>query len=74
MGEINDIAIVGAINDILKYDVSLMFTKVNGIFYVTLTWLGKDSGGNTAMGTAKGSDPKLYTALSSAYQDMTKDI
>jgi len=70
MGEVNDIAIVGALNDILKYNASLMATKINGVFHVTLTWLGKDPQGNTAMGVAKGADAKLYLALSEAYADM----
>ena len=70
MGEVNDIAVVGIINDILKYDVSLMFSKVNGSFHVILTWIGKLPDGTSAMGTAMGSDEQLYLALSSAYQTM----
>ena len=70
MGEVTDIAIVGVINDILKYDVSLMFTNVNQVFYVTLTWIGPYPDGSTAMGTARGANAKLYLALSAAYKDM----
>ena len=70
MGEINDIAIVGIINDILKYEVSLMFTKVHGVFHVTLTWIGATTDGNSAMGIARGTDKKLYFALSTAYKAM----
>lgn len=72
MGEINDIAIVGVINDILKFDVSLMITKIKGLHHVTITWIGKMPDGNTAMGTARGSDERLYYALSAAYREMNK--
>lgn len=71
MGEVNDIAVVAIINDILKYDVSLMFTKIENKYHVTLTWLGKFSNGSTGMGIVSGCDAKLYYALSDAYRDMT---
>ena len=74
MGEVHDIAVVGIINDILKYDVSLMFTHVKGVYHVTLTWLGKLPDGTTGMGTAQGSNEKLYLALSGAYKDMIRPM
>lgn len=72
MGKVHDIAVVAVLNDILSYDVSLMFTKVDDVFHVTLTWLGELPDGTTGMGTARGSDEKLYHALSDAYKDMIK--
>jgi hypothetical protein len=69
MGKVNDIAIVGAIKDILEYDVTLMFTEVNDTFHVTITWISlADDMPRT--GAAYGTGNKLYLALSLAYKEM----